>query len=317
MSATREFTENWLQALMLSATNEAARRIRPWMTDVGALSAVTYSDSQLESAKRVWEYGSRHGLTGLLSQSPLQQTPWRFEDDECFQFRRPDPGTLLTDEGSFLESLGVVPLRIPLHACVTSSDWTNLLRREAVRRSKPLNVLAIPAGSMIEIDCWGVWDTRTWSIAFAQPDWLVIDQPGQVQAPRPLQPTIDALLLEGIDFANRNFKVATKLSAFAPQEAPWMSCVHALYGWHRSLLLSNEMGASTWLRRVWNCVWPVIYRERNRLRGGCDLQALRKEVAECFEHAPLLAEWMFLFARLVCEVQFEHGLSIAGDFADA
>jgi hypothetical protein len=252
-----------------------------------------------------------------LSLSPLQQSVWRFEDDECFQFRRPDAGAILTEERSFMESVGVVPLRIPLIACVTSSDWTNLLRREAVRRSKPLNVQAIPTGSMIEIECLGVWDTRAWSIAFVQPDWLVIAQTSQVQVQRPPQSTIDALLLEGIDYANRNFKIATKLSTFAPQEGPWMSCINALYGWHRSLLLANEMGASTWLRRVWNCVWPVIYRERNRLRGNCDLQALRKEMAECFEHAPLLTEWMFLFARLVCEAQCEHGLSIAGDFKDS
>jgi hypothetical protein len=70
------------------------------------------------------------------------------------------------------------------------------------------------------------------------------------------------------------------------------------------------------MRRTWSAVWPVVYRERNKLRGECDLAALRKEVAECFSSVPLLTEWMFIFARLACELLYERGLGISADFVD-
>jgi hypothetical protein len=39
-------------------------------------------------------------------------------------------------------------------------------------------------------------------------------------------------------------------------------------------------------------------------------------VAECFGSVPLLTEWMFIFARLACEMLYERGLGIAADFVD-
>jgi hypothetical protein len=314
--ATNVFTENWLQALMQAASNASARRIRPWMTDLSALCAVGLTDGQCDAAKRIWDYGKNHGLIGLLSQIPVRETHWRFEDDECFRFLRPSVAPLLVSEQEFIASLGLVPTEIPLKGSVTQSDWTNLLRREAVRRSKPLNVQSIPTGSSVEVDCVGGWDTNAWSIRFLQPDWLVLPRSGVVETARPSPSVIEGLILDGISFANQHFKMSNKPTSRTPSDAPWMTSIESLYTWHRAVLLTNDTGASPWFRRVWGCVWPVIYRERNRLRGNCDLQSLRGEVAECFETMPQLTEWMFLFARLVCELQFERGLGIAGDFVD-
>ncbi len=317
MSTTTEFTQNWLQALMQAATNESARRIRPWMTDLGLLTASEAVEGQVDAAKRIWGYGHANGLTELLSMSPLRQPDWRFEEDECFQFRHTGPTSSVTDEASFLNSLGIVPMQVELVGAITQSDWTNMLRREAVRRAKGLNVQAIPTGSLVEIPCDGHWDTRAWSIAFRQPDWLVLDQPGVFHATRPSREVIDAAITNALTFANRHFTVTGKPTQFHGNDVRWMASVGSLYDWHRKVLLNETSATSGWLRRVWNCVWPVLYRERNRLRGECSLNLLRAEIAECFTAAPLLTEWMFVFGRLVCEVEFERGLGIAGDFQDA
>ena len=79
-------------------------------------------------------------------------------------------------------------------------------------------------------------------------------------------------------------------------------------------MLADSYGLSPWMRRTWNCVWPVIYRERNRLKGPCDLAYLRSELKACFDHSPALVEWMFVVARLACEIHIGRGLGTAGDF---
>jgi len=317
MQAKKEFTESWLQALMQSATNEAARRIRPWYTDIGLLSASEMLEGQAEAASRLWNYCHGNGLLPILTCTPMTQPEWKFEDDECFSFRMRDIAQTMDSANAFSDSLGIREMQVPLSASVTSNDWTNLIRKEAVRRAKPLNVTSIPQGTRIEVLCRGIWASGRWQIAFDHPDWLTIDQPGIFHATRPGTDTIDALMLDAISFASQKLTVATKLSHFQASDAPWLSCVDRLYGYHRSVLLSSDMGASPWFKRIWNSVWPVVYRERNKLRGPCDLGMLRSELAECFGAAPLLTEWMFVFARLLWEVHLGGGLGIAGDFRDS
>jgi hypothetical protein len=315
--AKKEFTENWLQALMLAADNAAARRIRPWMTDIAAISAAALTEGQVESAERLWNYAQGHGLIPFLQLAPLQQTRFQFEDDECFRFERTAPAPALTSAATFIESLGLQAAEWEWTATVTHADWTNLLRKEAVRQSKPLNVQSIPiTSSMVEAPCLARWDTKVWTIQFKQPTWLHWNPVGIGLTPRPSSDAIDAVTLDAIAFANQHFKIATKLSAFAPADASWTGSIASLSAWHRSVLITNDVGVHAWFRRVWFSVWPVIYRERNRLKGECDLPLLRKELAECFVHAPELTEWMFLFARLLCEAKFERGLGIAADFVD-
>lgn len=314
MSQT-EFTSNWLQALMLASDNAAARRIRPWMTDIALLSAAVATVGQAEAAERLWVYGTDHGLQPLLNQVPLGQTIFRFQDDETFSFTASSKGPAISS-ASFIELLGYEPLERSWRAESTQADWTNLLRREAVRLGKGLNTQVIPNASMVSTPCTARWNTRTWTIVFSQPEWLTWEPEADLLTRRPSPDTLESILLDVLSFANGHFKVLGKPQAFPSTDALWMASIESLYGWHRSILVTNDIGLDPWPRRVWAAVWPVVYRERNRLRGECDLQGLRKEVAECFRSAPLLTEWMFVFARLACEVWFEHGLGIAADFAD-
>jgi hypothetical protein len=85
---------------------------------------------------------------------------------------------------------------------------------------------------------------------------------------------------------------------------------------HQEVVSADAYQFHPWIRRVWNSVWPVVYRERHRLRGPCDLAELRKEIAECFSAVPMLTEWMFLFARLAIAARCERGLGISADFVD-
>lgn len=311
----REFTENWLQALMLAADNAAARRIRPWMTDIANLCAVQPLDGQVDAAKRLWDYASAHALRSLIETQPLQQHAFHFDDDECFRFSCAQSPAIDSPD-AFVASLGVVAMERAWVAQVTQSDWSNLLRKEAVRRSKPLNVLTMPSTTLVDVPCRAVWNLQQWTIHFQQPDWLTIEQSGPALTVRPTTDAIDARMLDAIVFADQKLKATSRLSNFQASDALWMACVPDLAGWNRSILLSKDVPTSPWFQRVWCAVWPVVYRERNRLRGAFDLQALRKEIAECFQHAPELTEWMFLFARLVLECRLERGLGIAGDFVD-
>lgn len=319
MALAREFTESWLQALTLSASNEAARRIRPWMTALGALSASEPLPDQLAAAKQLWQFAHSRGLVSLLSEIPLRQSEWRFEENELFSFQLrqlADGKKNIQSEGEFVAALAIEPVALEWTASVTQSDWTNLLRSEAVRRSKPLSVASIPQGVRVELPCTAHWDGQRWSIRFAQPDWLVLEQAGVVHAARPDTETIDAAMIDALSFANQSLMPTARLSQFELVDAPWMHCVESMIAWHRGVLISKEFGGNAWLRRVWSCVWPVVYRERNRLKGPCDLPKLRTELADCFASAPELTEWMFVFARLVTEVQWGRGLGIAADFVD-
>jgi hypothetical protein len=311
-----EFTSNWLQALMLASDNATARRIRPWMTDLDSISASKSSPDQVEAAGRVWEYGAKHGLQKLMEQLPLHQAAFRFEDDDVFCFKPARSASSIATAEEFVDALGLVPMERGWIAEVTQADWTNLLRREAVRQGKGLNVQTITGSSMVEVSCSACWDLTSWAVHFEQPEWLTLDKGEYLHAERPSEATMESLLLEALDAAQRQFPIATKIAPMPPTDTPWMRSIEGMYEWHRSILVTNEMGLSPWMRRVWAAVWTVVYRERNRLRGECDLSSLRQEIAECFRSAPQLTEWMFVFARLVCAVRFERGLGIAADFVD-
>lgn len=309
------FTVNWLQALMFASENATARRVRPWMTDIALVAAAAPGSGQTEAAQRLWDYGVSQGLVPLLENIPLRQSLFRFQEDESFRFSPSVPVCRLTHVDEFLALLGFIPSDQSWIAEVTLSDWTNLLRREAVRLGKGLNVQAIPNSNTVRVPCTARWNSTSWSIHFDQPDWLSLEPTEILQTPRPTWDVMESAMLDSLAFANGNFKAPPKL-VFPPADPIWMRSVESLYAWHRSILVTNDVGLNPWMRRTWAAVWPVVYRERNKLRGECDLVALKKEVAECFGSVPLLTEWMFIFARLACEMLYERGLGIAADFVD-
>jgi hypothetical protein len=80
--------------------------------------------------------------------------------------------------------------------------------------------------------------------------------------------------------------------------------------------LSNSRDFSPWFTRVWDCVWPVIYREQNMLNGKADLNRIRSEIKECLTTQPRLTVWMFLFAKLSSLIMVGRGLGQCADFID-
>ncbi len=93
-----------------------------------------------------------------------------------------------------------------------------------------------------------------------------------------------------------------------------MQSIEKLKAFHQRVLTQDEFKTHSWFRRAWAAVWPVIYRERNRLKGACDIGLLRVELEACIRNVPELTIWMFTFARLVCQQQVSSGLGISGDY---
>lgn len=315
--AVKEFTESWIQALTLSVESQAARRIRPWMTDIDAISAVKLNEGHLDAAKRVWDFCQLNGLAPLLQFIPANRTGWKFDEDECFVFE-----PIYTEDAKTLETwsarLGLVAGDTKLSGRVTYEDWTNLIRKEAVRKGKPLNISAIPDGGMYTAASTGHWDLTDWTTNFETPNWLSIKQTGPFTTKRPEMSEIEEALMVAIDHANTKMQPANgaKIS-ITPSKIAWIYNIERLQELHEHIVGDNKYDVSAWFKRVWCAVWPVVYRERNRLRGASDLQWIRTELADCFKTVPEMTEWMFVFARLTCQMQVGNGLGIAGDFVDA
>lgn len=318
MTNQREFTESWLQALTLCINHEKARTIRPWLTTIQVLTASETLPEQKDEAIKLWNYAGEFKLDSFLELIPAKSSPWRFEDDEDFVFT-PDLPKLEASKSDPLErwlvTLGIQNCSIPATARVTSHDWTTIVRKQAIRRSKPMNVNAFPTGDVLELPCTLDWSPRTWTVRFAQPDWMSLEYESEFLAPRPSFETLTERLIDALATANERFKTKAALSNFAPDPASWTTSVAHFAQWHQDVLMADSYGLSPWIRRTWNCVWPVIYRERNRLRGPCDLANLRSELKACFDNSPDLCEWMFITARLCCEIQLGSGLGISGNFA--
>jgi hypothetical protein len=143
---------------------------------------------------------------------------------------------------------------------------------------------------------------------------MSIEMESEFIAPRPSFDLLTERLIDVLSTAKERFTSKSPLSNFNPDSSNWTTCIDEFSQWHREALLADSYGLSPWMRRTWNCVWPVIYRERNRLKGPCDLAYLRSELKACFDHSPALVEWMFVVARLACEIHIGRGLGTAGDF---
>ena len=317
MTNQREFTESWLQSLTLCINHEKARTIRPWITTIQVLTSSQTLPEQTDEAIKLWNYAQENKLGGLLELIPANALPWHFEDDEEFVFTpNLEQLTQQVDDPKrrWLINLGIENFAIPATARVTSQDWTTMVRKQAIRRSKPMNVNAFPSGDVLELHCSLDWSPRTWTVRFAQPDWMSIEYESEFIAPRPSFELLTERLIDALASVNERFKSKTTVGQFTPDSTAWTSCIAELAQWHRDVLLADSYGLSPWIRRTWNCVWPVIYRERNRLRGPCDLGYLRSELKACFDHSPELCEWMFITARLACEIHLGSGLGTHGNF---
>ncbi len=309
----KEFTEKWLQALTLAAKHLEAQRVKPFLTDIDAISTHLELEDRVAAGKRVWEYCQQNSLASWLTMTPCQQSPWTFEDEDRFTFE-PASRSTSTDVDSWLSEIGVLPQSVKLIATVNQVDWTALLRKELVRNGRALNMSAMPEGTMLRLPCSAQWDGKCWKIGFENPDWLSLPFEGRFLAPRP---NIDSILEAARwSMAEANDLLVVKKGESTSDLGPchWSSSIPGLQPLHRDVLEERSKAYKFPFRRAWAAAWPVVLREQNRLRGECDLAWIRTELEACFQGYPKLTLWMFAFAKLVCTTHVGAGLGVSGDF---
>ncbi len=308
------FTENWIQSLTLAAKVPAAQRVKPLVSDVDALGGNNPESDRLAAATRLWDFANSERLLPFLEIIPAQSREWKFEDDEAFVFEA-EPSWSVSDKDSWLRAVGVVPTQMGLTAVVNKEDWYTLIRREMVRNGRSFNANALPDGGLLRMTCQAAWDTKSWSMKFENPPWLSIRYEAGFFAPRPpmadIEDKISMAIMETID--TLKLKSTISNTQFL-DDSSWIQSIEKLAPLHTSVLLKNDFSASPQFRRTWACVWPVIYREQNKLKGENDVARLRKELEFSFQNGPRLTLWLFVFAKLICKMQLGTGLGACGEF---
>jgi hypothetical protein len=310
----KAFTQNWLQSLTMVANDPVAKRIKPLVDTVNGLTRMNSESDRLTAAQQLWEFASKNDLQNLLDVMPIQQPIWLFDRDDVFTYQRTAADALQNFE-QWCSWLGITECSVPLTTEVSNSDWLSLVRKEAVRLQRAMNTAAMPQGMNLKLPCTAKWDASRWSVQFDQVDWVIIHYEDPFTTDRPCLDDLDEKL--GWITATANDKLVPKKAPpceFLPTSQPWMSCVERLQPLHHRVLIQDAKHTSNWFRRTWGCVWTVVYREQNALRGQADLDATRKEIAACITNVPDLTTWMFLFAKLLCECQMGRGLGVSGDF---
>lgn len=312
------FTVSWIQALAAAATNPVARTIKPKIDLVNALSRSQLDADRPAAAQQLWEYADSEGLKDLLCFLPVFETKWVFDTDDVFLYERRDAEQTTAESGMSFErwqqTLGLTPMEVGLHAEVFSGDWASLVRSEAVRLQKSFSMSAIAQATTLKLPCTARWNKTAWSVQFDQVDWVVVDYSDLPHVPRPNYQQMEERLTWMLANAS-DVLVAKKATRyeFRPVRAPWFDCVESLKPLHE-MLCQNSNNFSPWLTRTWSCVWPVIYREQNVLRGRADIDRVRSELKACLDAQPRLCVWMFMFAKLVCQTQISTGLGFCADY---
>lgn len=326
-SLSNPFTKSWIQALTAAAEHPITRTIKPKLDWIDQLSLNRAEGNRTEAARELWDYGEQTGLTSLLKVLPVgsdwdnpNTTQWQFPEDEMFLFGlRQIAKEEATDSDAFqrwCQQLGIVPLDVPMFAEVTATDWSNLVRQEAVRLQKSFNPSAVASKSTMQIECVGSWDLTQWEIRFASVDWLGLQREDPIACRRPeLEHLFDTLIFALGEVEKALMPKSTPGTANVDQQQPWLSCVDRLTPLHEHVLGARQ-DFSPWLRHAWSCVWPIVYRQQAVLRGQADLDQVRASFSECIAAVPKLTVGLLVYARLVCQIQNGMGLGICADFVD-
>lgn len=316
----KSFTQQWLQSLTLAAKEPVAQQIKPLLENINELTRQHGEGDRVNNARRLWDFCAAEGLLALLEIMPVSQPTWVFDRDDNFAYTRrgadqigAPAATTGLDFDTWTQWVGLQPGKIPLHAEVNSRDWQSILRQEAVRLQQTLNTAAMPAGLTLRLNCHAEWDLKHWAIRFDDAQWMVINYEDPFSVQRPELSQIEEVLLwaaaQAHDALLPKGKSSTEVGA-----GPWMNCVPGLKALHERILVKDAKQYSAWFRRVWSCVWTIIYREQNVLRGQANIDVIRQEVATAIKEAPRLTLWMFVYAKLVCECQLGRGLGVSADY---
>lgn len=309
--AEKQFTQSWIQALMPSADLAATRTIKPKLELIDRISLNRETSGREEAAQELWDFGQENALEHVLSILPVQSEQWEFPDEERFIFRR-NASEAISGFDAWLQHLGLSPGVFSLESEVTNSDWSTLVREQAVKLQKPFDSSAFGHANTLHPKCTGAWDGKLWTIQFEDVPWLKLTYDELPSVPRPDFAKIEDTITFAMGEADRLHSNKQNI-VLNSQSVSWQDCIPSLSGLHNEMLRSD--GFSPWFRRVWQCVWPVVYREQNVLRGKADLSIIRPELKACLESTPKLSVWMFVFAKLVCMTQTGMGLGINADYA--
>ncbi len=320
LSIANPFTQSWIQALTQAAEIPATRTIKSKLEWVDSISLNRSDVDRLAAAQELWNFAEAEGLGGLLQIVPTSQSTWVFDREDIFLYER-NQQSLADLKASWnfehwAQAIGLKPASFSLTAEVTSVDWMGLVRSEAVRLKQSLNTAAVIQTSTMHLPCTARWVNDAWSVQFDQLNWIVVNYEDPASVPRPPFNAIKEPLTWALKAANTS--LVTKNSgpcAFTLRPAPWMDCVERLQPLHE-MMVGNASSFNPWLAKLWNCVWPVIYREQNVLKGHADIDSIRSEMKACLSAQPRLTVWMFLFAKLVCQMQIGRGLGLCADFTD-
>ena len=299
---------------MKAADNPATRTIKPKLELIDQLSFNRGDTDRGAAARELWDYACESGLSEMVKVVPACQMNWAFEGDDKFLFQRREAAAITSFE-QWAQHLGIEPAQIELVSEVTNSDWTSLVRSEAVRQQKPFNSSAFAGQTNVRPRCVGHWNGSHWKIQFDDIDWLHLNYEGPVNVQRPAYSDIEEQVVFALAEAEKLIPKHAGHCSFTPNSQPWFGCVSSLTALHEELI-GPRCQYAAWVRRVWCCVWPTVYREQNVLRDKADVEIVRSEMAECIKSVPKLTVWMFVFAKLVCQTQTGMGLGICADYVN-
>ncbi len=309
----KPFTENWLQALTLSVGSPSARLVKPLINDIDSISQAREISEQLAAAERLWSFAEENKLTELLTLLPTFENSWAFSDEETLAYRR-EMSSRNVNKDRWLIELGLVPGEFSLVATITSGDWAELLRREAVRLRKTLSAQSMQTTPTLEKHVTAKWASNAWKTSFVDAEWVELTYEEPFETQRPSLETVEELIVTALMNAEPHLLPKALANTSVVGVGPWADSVERLKPLHHDFLTGGKTASSLWIRRTWAAVWPVIYREQNQLTKPCEIDFVRKELAECFQHVPKAVLWMFVAAKLVCSSQLGRGLSVCGNF---
>jgi hypothetical protein len=308
----KPFVENWLQALTLAVASPTARQVKPLISDIDAVSQTQELELQLAAGQRIWTYADENQLLPLLMLLPTQQSDWSFSSDDVFAYQA-SPDTNITTMQRWFEHLGLSAGAFELTATVTAGDWAELLRREAVRQRRMSSAAAMQTSTTLERIVTAKWDGSKWLMVFADADWVDVQYDEPFESSRPTAQAIEELLIAALVDAESKVLPKALSNVSHSSTDPWKDAVPRLSDLHDNVV-SKRSSLHPWMQRVWCAVWPVIYREQNQLHGKCDLDWVRKELADCFQYVPKATLWTLVAAKLICASQLSRGLGINGNF---
>lgn len=307
-----EFTQPWLQSLTQAIDIPETRQIKPWFERIDSLYRQQAKVSPGQAADEVWEFGAKRGMVSILSLLPTMESEWEFDDHKEFTFRRnPLPSSIETLD-QWKAEIGLSDCKIALEVGVLSADWTNFVRREALRQKKTFSSGTATATGMQSIACDASWRDGSWQMTLDGTEWLVVEIHDPFQTARPSVDTIRAAVWKSLEYAETAAKRCRWEEIAVQNPRDWAAQCPLLAELHQEVISSREYCSA--VRYAWESAWPIVYREQNILRGQSDIACIREQISHAMTQNADLTIWMFVMAKLLATSTIGSGLGTNGTF---